>query len=551
MRDSGFDLPTAVGEVVDNSIEAGALNIKIATGFEKAITEEINEIAFSDDGTGIDPEILENVLTLGYSTRYNSREGMGRFGVGMKLAGISHGKRIDVYTCHKDSNDVYHVYIDLDEIMSTEQEYITKEVVSDFPARYKKLMCDKAGNLYKTGTLVIWSKIDRLSNGGKYSSSLENKIEELTKFLARAYRYFIDKGIKIRLDQKDIFAHDPLFLLENPRAIKIIKEDIRSKIIQTEEFEIDGYIVEFTVTLLPEIYRMYEGEGGIKGSAKKFEPLYINDNVSKISIVRNNREIYYDVIPYILPGGKDQVDRYIGIELKFPAQLDEYFRVRHVKRGAEPVDLLRETFKKFLERPVKIARDEVRKLWKTTSREQEKGKKNHQDATDAVKEADKTAPKGRAGMGISQEEAEDIIHDTIKDMGVDPEKEPELAREKEKEIREQPITIVNADWPGKELMEIRHLNGKAIVKINERHPFFKEIYSLVKRLANSDPSGISSEEVVSSAKIIEAALDILLMAYAKAENLFPDPEEQFAELRNYWGVFAAAYVQELMKIKKG
>ncbi|MGB4312017.1 MAG: hypothetical protein ACOX0L_07335 [Natronincolaceae bacterium] len=37
MRDSGFDLSTAVGEVVDNSIEAGAQYIKILTGFEKGV----------------------------------------------------------------------------------------------------------------------------------------------------------------------------------------------------------------------------------------------------------------------------------------------------------------------------------------------------------------------------------------------------------------------------------------------------------------------------------------------------------------------------------
>lgn len=67
MRDSGFDLPTAVGEVVDNSIESTARHIKIKTGFLKGKTKVINEIAFSDDGFGICPDILHNVLTIGLS----------------------------------------------------------------------------------------------------------------------------------------------------------------------------------------------------------------------------------------------------------------------------------------------------------------------------------------------------------------------------------------------------------------------------------------------------------------------------------------------------
>lgn len=550
MRDSGFDLPTAVGEVIDNSIEAGAQYIKIVTGFEKGTTQIIDEIAFSDDGTGINPEILENILTLGYSTRYNQRDGIGRYGVGMKLAGISHAKRIDVYSRFKGSADIYHTYIDLEEISNHEQKFIEKIIVKDYPDKYKELMLDKDGNVYRTGTLVIWSKVDRLNNGGKYSSSIDYKMVDLTKFLARAYRYFLDKGIHIYLDEKEIFVHDPLFLLENPRAIKIVGQDIRAKLIEKEVIDIDGYKVEFSVSILPEVFRMYEAEGGNRGSAKKYASLNIADNEGKISIIRNNREIYYDVIPKILPSGKEMLDRFIGIELKFPAQLDEYFRVRHVKRGAEPVDYLRERFKKFLDRPVKAARAEIRELWKITKLEKNKDKKDHENATNAVKEADKTSPKGKAGMDVTPQQADEIIQNALKDMGIDSQKDPQLAKEKEREIEEQPITIISADWPGKELMDITHLNGKAIIKINNRHIFIKEIYSLIKTIANSDPSAISAEEVVYQAQIVEAALDILLMAYAKAENLHPDPENAYAELRNYWGLFTSAYVQELLKNMK-
>jgi hypothetical protein len=39
---------------------------------------------------------LHNALKLGYSTRYDDRKGMGRFGVGAKMGGISQAKRIDL-----------------------------------------------------------------------------------------------------------------------------------------------------------------------------------------------------------------------------------------------------------------------------------------------------------------------------------------------------------------------------------------------------------------------------------------------------------------------
>lgn len=50
-RDSGFDLSTAAGEIVDNSIEAAAKIIKIKT-FQND-EKNINKIIFADDGRGL------------------------------------------------------------------------------------------------------------------------------------------------------------------------------------------------------------------------------------------------------------------------------------------------------------------------------------------------------------------------------------------------------------------------------------------------------------------------------------------------------------------
>jgi archaeosine-15-forming tRNA-guanine transglycosylase len=59
LRDSGFSLPTALAEVVDNSIEARANRIRI----QLEETEEkgrklVHRIVVSDDGEGMDPETL-------------------------------------------------------------------------------------------------------------------------------------------------------------------------------------------------------------------------------------------------------------------------------------------------------------------------------------------------------------------------------------------------------------------------------------------------------------------------------------------------------------
>jgi DNA topoisomerase VI subunit B len=104
-RDGGYSLIDAIGEIVDNSIQAGARTIRfdwdfdvVRKGKSDKTQREMTSLAICDDGHGIPPTILPNVLTIGFSTRYNNRDGIGRFGVGFKLASISQAKRLEIYS---------------------------------------------------------------------------------------------------------------------------------------------------------------------------------------------------------------------------------------------------------------------------------------------------------------------------------------------------------------------------------------------------------------------------------------------------------------------
>lgn len=572
MRDSGFDLATAVGEVVDNSYEARATFVRIRT-FEGTLLDDqskgkgkkkdqtsriIESIAFADNGIGIPYETLPKALKLGFSTRYNQREGLGRFGVGMKLAAISQAKRVDIYTQPLGSNQYYHAYLDLTMIASGEQTNIQAHVVEGYPPEYRDLMQHpEKDKPFESGTLVVWSKVDRLIDGGKYGSAIEERIQGLTKFLARAYRKYLDKGFYIELDGKHLTLHDPLFLLENPRVLqnfsndlkenRLKEDDLSANIIQEGDIDIDDHKVHVTVTLYPEEFRKVEGHGGRPDRDKRFQGLYIPDNEGQISILRNGREIYYDVVPKLFPSAIENPDRFIGVEVSFPAVLDEYFQVRHVKRGAEPVSKLREELRKFLKRPIDNARKEIRNLWQDEQRAKQKISNDHQSAENAVQQADQTLPKGKGGMNLSSQEQEQIVNDLLSDLKIDPDKEPEKAEEVKQKLHELPITIIDGSWPGKELFEITHLNGKAIIRINHRHPFIREIYDPLKELAKCDPTDVDAKEAIRLAMKAEVGLDILFMAYAKAENLHPDPDSVYGDLRSYWGQNAHAYTREALR----
>ncbi|MER6279770.1 ATP-binding protein [Streptomyces sp900105245] len=544
MRDSGFDLTAAIGEPIDNSIEAGASQIQVLTTFgPKRAT--IDEIAIVDNGRGIKHDILAHVLSMGYSTRYGQRGSLGRFGVGMKLAGLSLGRRIDVYTKQASDNTIRHCYLDLDEVSTGEQTHIRAHEVDAWPTAYAAAMVTPDGTPLDSGTLVIYGKIDRLTSGGHYATSLDEKLAELRTFIARTYRKFLDQGLAIQLNTTTITLLDPLFRLDNPRiARNYPKEDVQGVLIDEADIPIaDGHNIHVTVTIAPVQFRWREGEGGSKDrDGRDIREFQIPDSAGKISMVRNNREINYDIVARLLPSGVDKVDRYIGIEVAFPAELDEFFQVRNVKRGAVPVDKLRNDLRTWLERPIKQARKSIRAHWGEIATQERAAARQHAEATAAAARADKTMLPGRAGKDLTEKDAEQIIELLIEDLGVtDDQEQAEQVRE---QVKEKPFTLVDGSWPGKEMFEIDHLNGKAIVRLNHRHPFIRDVYDRLKAVADGGVNGTDAVEMIKLIRKTETALDVLILAYAKAENMHVNPD-QFGDLRSYWGQYTQAFMREL------
>lgn len=552
MRDSGFDLTAAAGEPIDNSIEAAATMIRVIPQFGPK-KQSIDQIGFADNGRGIDKNILPRVLSMGFSSRYGQRGGLGRFGVGLKLAGLSLGRRIDVYTKQDDDAQIRHVYLDLDEIKTGAQTFISSTEVENWPEAYEMAMCDGAGKPLPSGTLVLYSKVDRLTSGGTYGTSLDEKVKDLRSFIARAYRKYLDQGLVVELSGQPVTLLDPLFLLDNPRIMQAYKpRDLRGRVIDEEDIEIeDGHHIHVTVTVVPEDFRPRSGAGGLKdASGRDIRQFQIDDSAGKVSMVRNGREINYDIVPRLLPNGIDKVDRYVGIEVTFPAELDEFFQVRNVKRGAVPVLKLREKLRAWLEPTVKLARKEIRAYWGEVETRERAGGGQHDSVIDAVARAEQTAPMGQAGRDISQAETERIIDDLFEDMQLNEETDADEIKRVRTQIETKPITLVDSSWPGKELFEIEHLNGKAIVKINYRHPLIREAYEPLHKTAQSGGEGMDTEDLVALIRKGALALDILFLGYAKAENLHRDPE-QFSDLRSYWGQHTHAYMREALKDEEG
>ena len=116
IRDSGYKSTAfAIAELVDNSIQAGALNVAVEIG-RSAHPEWPLEITVADDGVGMAPDTLASSLSFGGTNRFDDRSSLGRYGMGLPNGSLSQARRVTVVTWN--DGQAWSAHLDVDEVMS-------------------------------------------------------------------------------------------------------------------------------------------------------------------------------------------------------------------------------------------------------------------------------------------------------------------------------------------------------------------------------------------------------------------------------------------------
>ena len=531
LRDSGFSVAAALAEPVDNSLEARANVIQIALDESKGPRgrTHVDRIVIVDDGDGMDYETLFHYLQLGFSTRYMSKATIGKYGVGAKLAALNYAKAIDVWSRVDSADPWLHVSFDLERTIEEEArgEMPTIEPPAPDPVPESLARLLPSG----TGTVVVWSKVDRLEEG-RHARDVNQLRVNVEKELSRIFRRFLEGGIQIWINDTKLLPHDPLFLMERTWATEVVlkdHKDVRAKVVtEREELPVDGAKAHLTVTVYPPQVVRGRGQGG-DNLAKK---LRVPENQGSISFVRLNREIAYTNVPRIFPRGVEDPDRFIGIEMSFDPELDDYFGIRNVKRGVEPHGELRDTIRKRLRKYVRDARGEIERLWGKAQRESKEHRGEHSELTEAVKAANRTLPKGRAKGPDSEAEQDAVLEQLAKDVGIrEQERDAYKAR-----VRDLPFVVESVEWPGTNFVDIQHLGQQVVIRLNTRHRFYREVWEPLREVANN-ASAMTVDEMSRAGRRGVEALALMLIAYGKAESMEENPHERYGELRSYWGMF--------------
>lgn len=539
MRASDFDCYSAYGEVIDNSIQAKANDIRIqfleSRGNNRS--KKIDSILFADNGQGMTSEILQKCLKLGYSSRYNDRTGIGRFGVGMTLGAIHECRRIDVYS-KVESGNWLHIYMDLDEISGGQQTELPVPVL-------KNPLYDIVNYIAESGTLVVWSKYDKQSEG--YDTIIRNS----DFWIGRTFRKFLwgeANGfgeISISINGNRVTAYDPLFVnkkytgFENEPAAelllpKIYNWDVPLDFISDEQ-RTSKIVVN--ISLLPDEYRRTVGRGGDNFAKER----KINENEG-VSILRNDREVFFG---HLVPNssgeqtigsneGDMNVNRYIGCEISFTAELDSVFEVKNIKRGAKPIRELKEKIIGDMRPTFITLRGRIRSRWAELSRE------GQQQITDINSEIGVSSGHSMTNEFLRNQRNELLrnnrTNNDSNDVKIAKKINPNATIDQIEVIinglRENGITIDEREFIGDAFIDMEHGNQLKTLFYNTNSTFYKAYNEILDELRDTN------QEIADKYKVL---VDLIFVGYMIAESNI-DPNEvmngaQFAnDLKSFWSL---------------
>lgn len=211
LRDTGHDFNTAVADLIDNCISAGATEVKITARFN----EGDPWVRIADNGSGMSPEVLNEALRFGSEVEQYAVDDLGKFGIGLKTASHSQCRRLIVATRPRKNSPIHCRVHDLDHLGASNRWEI--EVV---PADAVPVRASEPLSRDRVGTVVLWENLDRLRNyavpTGKHArDGFNRRLDELNQYLGIVFHRFLEGSVpkrprlKISIENEVVSAWDP------------------------------------------------------------------------------------------------------------------------------------------------------------------------------------------------------------------------------------------------------------------------------------------------------------------------------------------------------
>lgn len=209
LRAFGYDLPTALADIIDNSITAGAQNIWIDMIWAGASSR----ITIRDDGQGMDESELVQAMRPGSISPLEDRPAndLGRFGLGMKTASISQCRRLTVMSKTGASSPAVRCW-DLDYIASTGTGEWRLLKGDNLLGPDDRALLDGQDQ----GTVLFWDRLDRLAgdagvDDGIAQRHFRERADAVKLHLAMTFHRYLRgrNAVHLHLNGREVEGWDP------------------------------------------------------------------------------------------------------------------------------------------------------------------------------------------------------------------------------------------------------------------------------------------------------------------------------------------------------
>ena len=260
MRAVGYSPETAISDLIDNSIAAGASEVEI----QYDATTGRPFVAVLDNGSGMNLDELRQAMRHGSQSPNVARKNtdLGRFGLGLKTASLSQCRRLTVAS--KKDGAIHARQWDLD-VVKKKQNWVT---VIPTSAELEKLPKIHELSSRSSGTLVVWEELDRLVAGASdMSREMTLKMQPLYAHLALVFHRYLNGGdgpfnVAMWVNGLTVAALDP-FLRSNTHRQVLEGQVIRHP---RGDVAVQPYVLPPVSRLTPEEIHLAGGADGLRGT---------------------------------------------------------------------------------------------------------------------------------------------------------------------------------------------------------------------------------------------------------------------------------------------
>lgn len=207
----GYDTEVAICDLIDNCIDADAtwirIDLKKNEHEQERQSDAIVAYQITDNGIGMDRETLVGAFTLGTSREYRSGS-LGKFGLGLKSAGLSLGNEITIIT-QKSGCDPLCAKLSMLEVEQSGKYEVDLGAIPE-----TLLPIWDSSNIDGHGTVLL---IRNLTDGQPSYSDFQ---AYLRRYCSTVYHRFMEREsspVSIDIGGSVLSPFDPLFLSEVAR----------------------------------------------------------------------------------------------------------------------------------------------------------------------------------------------------------------------------------------------------------------------------------------------------------------------------------------------